>query len=60
MGDLIAQNFGTIIVSVLLLAILTLVVVITVKNKKKGKGFCSCGCSGCPMSSECHKQEEEQ
>ena len=51
----IAENAGTIIVSLLLTGIVVLIVVRLRKDRKKGK--CSCGgqCGCCPMAGSCHK-----
>lgn len=51
----IAENAGTIAVSLLLISIVALIVVRLRKDKKKGK--CSCGgqCGCCPMAGSCHK-----
>lgn len=42
----IAQNIGTIIVGLILLAIVALIVRKLVRDKRSGKGGCGCGC-GC-------------
>lgn len=51
----IADNAGTIAVSLLLIGIVVLIVVRLRKDRKKGK--CSCGgqCGCCPMAGSCHK-----
>lgn len=46
---------GTIIISLILLAIVASVIFKMIKDKKAGKSSCGCGCSSCPMSKACHK-----
>ena len=52
-----AANLGTIILSVILVAIVALIIVKMVKNRKSGKstGGCGCGCEHCAMYGKCHK-----
>ena len=45
----IAQNIGTIIVGLILLAIVALIVRKLVRDKRSGKGGCGCGCESCTM-----------
>ncbi|MBQ9374860.1 MAG: FeoB-associated Cys-rich membrane protein [Ruminococcus sp.] len=52
----IIDNLGTIIISVVLLAVAASIIFKLVKNKKQGKTSCGCGCSNCPSSSVCHKK----
>lgn len=51
----IAENAGTIAVSLVLIGVVALIVVRLRKDRKKGK--CSCGgqCGCCPMAGSCHK-----
>ncbi len=51
----IAENAGTIAVSLLLAGLVSLIIVRLRKEKKQGK--CSCGgnCGCCPMCGSCHK-----
>ena len=51
----IAENAGTIVVSLALIGIVILIVAQLRKDKKKGK--CSCGgqCGCCPMAGSYHK-----
>ena len=46
---------GTIIISIILVAIVGSIIFKMAKDKKAGKSSCGCGCSSCPMSRECHK-----
>ena len=52
----IADNAGTIIVSLLLIGLITGIVFHLRKNKKQGKSSCSGNCGCCPMGGCCHKQ----
>lgn len=52
----LAENAGTIIVLLILIAVLTAIVVKFIRDKKKGKGLCACGCAGCPSKDMCHKE----
>lgn len=51
----IAENAGTIAVSLLLAGLVTLIIVRLRKDRKRGKFSCGCGCGGCPMAGTCHK-----
>ncbi len=55
MISFIIENIGTIIVSLILVAIVSFAVASMIRDKKKGKS-CTCGgsCSGCAMSGRCH------
>ncbi len=55
MLDWLANNIGTIVVTIILAAIVAVIVYRMVKDKKKGKSSCGCGCANCPMSGKCHK-----
>jgi len=55
----LAENAGTIIVLLILIAVLTAIVVKFIRDKKKGKGLCACGCSGCPSKDMCHKESNK-
>ena len=48
----IGENAGTIVVSIVLIALVSVIVVRMLKDRKQGKS--SCGC--CPMAGSCHKQ----
>ncbi len=58
MIEWLAANWGTILVSVILIAIIGLVIYSMIRNKMKGKSSCSCGCncSSCPAGGMCHKK----
>ena len=50
----ILENLGTIVVSVIVLAVVVLILYKGIRNKKKGKFSCSSGCANCPMNGKCH------
>lgn len=51
----IADNAGTIVVSLVLTGLVTWIVIRMYKDKKQGKSSCGCNCSCCPMAGSCHK-----
>ena len=53
----IAENAGTIVVSLALIGIVVLIIARLRKDKRRGK--CSCGgnCGCCPMAGSCHKPQ---
>ncbi len=52
----ITENIGTIIVSLILIAVVFFAVRSMIRSKKKGQ--CSCGgnCGSCSMGCACHKK----
>ena len=52
MLEFLQQNFGTIIVGAIVLAIITFAIVKIIRDKRAGK--CNCGCEGC---SGCSKKK---
>lgn len=55
MIDFLAQNIGTIAVTLILAAVVAAIIIRLNKNKKAGKSSCGCGCENCPSSTICHK-----
>ena len=51
----IAENAGTIIISLALLGLVTGIIIRLRKDKKQGKSSCGGSCGHCPMASTCHK-----
>lgn len=51
----LSENLGTIIVSLILIAVVSTVIVKMVKDKKHRKSSCGCGCEYCAMHGKCHK-----
>ncbi len=52
----IADNAGTILISLALIALVAWIIFGLRKDKKQGKSSCGCNCGSCPMSGSCHKQ----
>ncbi len=52
----IADNLGTILVSLLLVVIVIMIVMIMINDKKKGKSSCGGNCAHCGMGASCHYQ----
>lgn len=51
----LSDNLGTIIVSLILIAIVTAIIVNMIRDRKKGKNSCGCGCEHCALHGKCHK-----
>lgn len=51
----VSENLGTIVISVVLLAIVAAIIVSMIRDKKKGKSTCGNNCSHCALSGSCHK-----
>ena len=50
----LSANIGTIIISLVLLAVVITAIAVMRKDKKKGKSACGGNCGHCPMSGSCH------
>lgn len=50
----IVENLGTILISLVLLAVVITVIAVIRKDKKKGKSACGGNCGHCPMGGSCH------
>lgn len=50
------NNWGTMLVGIVLITVLVLIVIKLYRNKKKGKTACGCGCEHCPSSDICHRK----
>lgn len=57
MINLIAENWGTILVATIVAAIVILIIQKILRDKKKGKTSCGCGCSNCPSAGMCHNKK---
>ena len=51
----IADNAGTILISLALIALVTGIIIRLRWDKKQGKSSCGGNCGCCPMSGSCHK-----
>ncbi len=54
----IADNAGTIAVTLVLTGVVAAIIIRLRKDKKQGKSLCGGNCGGCPMAGSCHKQQE--
>ena len=52
----LAENIGTIIVTLILILIVGAAVASMISDRKKGKPSCGCGCKNCAMAGKCHKK----
>ena len=43
----LANNWGTILVCLVLLAVVALIVIAQLRTRRKGGSSCGCGCPGC-------------
>ncbi|MBQ7129257.1 MAG: FeoB-associated Cys-rich membrane protein [Clostridia bacterium] len=54
MFNWIAENIGTIIVCLILIAIVTAIIIFQVKQKREGKSSCGANCAHCALNGKCH------
>ena len=54
MIEFLTANIGTIIVSLILIAVVTTIILNLKKDQKSESSSCGCGCGGCPNSAVCH------
>ncbi len=54
MMDLIFNNIGSVMVSVVLLLIVVLIIRKLFNDKKRGISSCGCNCKGCALAGSCH------
>ena len=52
----IAENAGTLLISLALIGLAAAVVWRLRKDRKKGKSACGCNCGCCPMAAACHRK----
>ena len=53
MSAWLTDNLGTIVISLILLAVVAAIVFSMIRDKKKGKSSCGCDCAHCGCA--CHK-----
>ena len=51
----IGENAGTILVTIVLIALVSGIAASLHRDKKQGKSSCGANCGCCPMSGSCHK-----
>ena len=54
----LAENIGTILVALLLIAAVSAAVACLVRDRKKGKSSCGCNCAHCAMAKTCHSRKQ--
>ena len=52
----ISANIGTILISLVLLAVVALIIRSMVYDKKQGKSSCGGNCAGCAACGACHNK----
>lgn len=51
----LVNNLGTILISLVLVAIVVIIIMKLRKDKKAGKSSCGGNCAHCTMAGSCHK-----
>ncbi|MDD6320358.1 MAG: FeoB-associated Cys-rich membrane protein [Oscillospiraceae bacterium] len=54
MLDWLSANIGTIIITLVLIAIVAAIIFVIRRDKKNGKSACGGNCGHCPMGTSCH------
>ena len=53
----LAENWGSLVIGLVLLAVVAAIVVHLIRQKRSGGGGCGCGCSDCPSKGICHPKQ---
>ena len=56
MAEWLGENYGTIIVFLIVAFCVGMAVWKLIRDRKKGKLSCGCGCANCAMHGTCHKK----
>lgn len=48
------ENWGTLLIGIIVALIVVLIIIKLAKDRRKGKSSCGCNCSHCPSSGMCH------
>lgn len=56
MLNFLAENWGTLLIGAIVLAIVLLILFSMQRNRKKGTNSCGGGCENCPSCGMCHKK----
>ncbi len=56
MSAWLAENWGTILLTLILAGIVTLIIAKLIKDRKNGKSSCGGNCSHCPGCGRCQKK----
>ena len=52
----IAENAGTILVCLVMIAIVAAIITSLIRCRRRGKSSCGCNCAHCSMAGSCHKK----
>ena len=55
MGTWLAENLGTILISIVLIALVTVIIRSMIRDKKMGKSTCGGSCASCKMCEACRQ-----
>ena len=58
--DFILENWGTLLVTAILLFVFSVIIITLVKDKKSGKSSCGCSCKSCGLNGKCHTKENKE
>ena len=53
----LSDNIGTIVISLILVAIVAGIIFKMVRDKKKGRSSCGCNCGCCALKDSCHPKK---
>ena len=54
----LAQNLGTILISIVLIALVTVIIRTMIRDKKMGKSTCGGSCASCKMCAACRQADK--
>ncbi len=57
MMNWLAQNIGTILITLALAGGVALICAYLIRQRKKGRSSCGCNCASCAMRGKCHSQQ---
>ncbi len=56
----ILNNWSTIVIGLVLVAVIGGIILHMVRRKKRGESSCGCGCSRCAMNGACHAAQQKK
>lgn len=56
----LAQNIGTILITLLLILVVGGIIFSMIRDKRKGKSTCGCSCANCKMCSACRQAKQHR
>ena len=57
MFDWLSANIGTIMITLILIAVVAAIILVMRRDKKNGKSACGGNCGHCPMGGSCHHSQ---